>query len=53
MALNDNLIEDKKCEIEVRQTIKEFVQIHENDETSIPMQWQILQCVLRGLFIKH
>lgn len=51
--LNDNLIKDKDCESDIRKAIKEFLLIHEKDETTISMQWKTLKCVLRGLFIKH
>lgn len=49
---NDNLIEDKKCEKEIRRAIKEYLQIHETDETAIPIHREI-KCVVRGLFVKH
>lgn len=51
--LNDNLLKDKECIEDIRKTIKEFIEIHEKDETSIPIQWETLKCVLRGTFIKH
>lgn len=51
--LNDNLLKDDKCEKEIRQRVKEFLQIHEIDNTSIPIQWETLKCVLWRLFIKH
>lgn len=37
----------------VWQTVKQFLQTHEIDNTSTPIQWETLKCVLRGLFIKH
>lgn len=51
--LNDNLIRDKECKEDIVKTIKEFLTIHENDETAIPIQWEALKCVVRGVFIKH
>lgn len=51
--LNDNFIKDKECESDIRKAIREFSLTHEKDETSIPMQWETLKCVLQGLFIKH
>lgn len=37
--LNDNLIKNKECENYIREAIREFLQIHKTDNTSIPMQW--------------
>lgn len=51
--LSDNLLKEETCIAEIRQAIKEFVQIHETDITTLPLQWEMLKCVLRGLFIKH
>lgn len=52
-SLNDNLLKDKDCIEDIRKTIREFLPIHEKDETSPPMQWKTLKCVLRGTLIKH
>lgn len=51
--MNDNLIKDKECENDIRKEIIEFSLTHEKDETSNPIPWEALKCVLRGLFIKH
>lgn len=38
---------------DIRQAIKDFVTDHLGDTTSLPVQWENVKCVLRGLFIKH
>lgn len=41
--LNDNLLKDKECIEDISKTIKEFGEIHEKEETSLPMQWETLK----------
>lgn len=42
------MLKDKECEEDIRKTIWEFLITHENDETSVPIQWETLKCVLQG-----
>ncbi|XP_068121030.1 mannan-binding lectin serine protease 2-like [Hyperolius riggenbachi] len=51
--LNDNLLKDPLCKSEISRAIDEFLEIHSADITSLPIQWETLKCVLRGIFIKH
>lgn len=51
--LNDNLLYDEGCATEIRKAIMDFINDHNGDTTSLPIQWEALKCVLRGLFIKH
>lgn len=51
--LNDNLLYDETCVKEIRKAITDFVNDHTGDNTSPPIQWEALKCVIRGLFIKH
>lgn len=48
--LNDNLLKDEACEAEIHQWVSEFVQIHETDTASHPLQRETLKCVLHCLF---
>lgn len=51
--LNDNLPHDEACVTEIRRAIIHFSHDHIKDTTSLPIQWEALNCVIRGLFIKH
>lgn len=50
-TLNDNLLKDEVCMLNIRQAVN--VIDHAKDTTSLPLQWETLKCALRGLFIKH
>lgn len=51
--LNDNLLYNEVCVKEIRKAIMDFSNDHIGDNTSLPIQWEALKCVIRGLFIKH
>lgn len=51
--LNDNLLKDKACTVEIKQTINNLVLDHIKDTTSLQVRWEALKCVLQGLYIKH
>lgn len=51
--LNDNLLYDEACVLEIRKAIMNFSYDHIGDTTSLPIQWEALKCVIRGLFIKY
>lgn len=51
--LNDNLMYNEACVKEIRKAITDFSKDHIGDNTSLPIQWEALKCVIRGLFIKH
>lgn len=38
---------------EIRQPVSNFVIDHDRDTTSPSLQWEMLKCVLHGLFIKY
>lgn len=49
--LNGNLLRDKN-NVEIIKEIQTSLQIHRSDETSLPIQWETLKCVLRGKLIQ-
>lgn len=51
--LNETLMQDPLCHQAVLAAIKNFIADHEHDETPLPIQWEALKAVVRGLFIQH
>lgn len=51
--LNDSLLQNELCSTEIRQAIANFISDHRTDDTSAPIQWAALKCVVRGMLIKH
>lgn len=51
--LNDNLLKDTPCVAAIEQTICDFIQDHQNDDTNPLTKWEALKCVIRGTFIQH
>lgn len=51
--LNDNLLKDSLCKGELAQSSKHLIADHATDSTSLPLQWEALKCVLRGISVNH
>lgn len=51
--LNETHMSDPLCHQAILAAIKNFIADHEHDETSLPIQWEALKAVLRGVFIQH
>ncbi|XP_066430931.1 LOW QUALITY PROTEIN: probable E3 ubiquitin-protein ligase HERC6 [Eleutherodactylus coqui] len=51
--LNDNLLRDPVCVADIKTAIAGFIADHQNDQTSAPIQWETLKCVIRGILISH
>ncbi|XP_075118239.1 uncharacterized protein LOC142189293 [Leptodactylus fuscus] len=51
--LNEGLLKDIPCKEAVGETIRNFWLDHALDPTSLPMQWEAMKCVVRGVLIQH
>ncbi|XP_075715534.1 uncharacterized protein LOC142750416 [Rhinoderma darwinii] len=53
LKLNDNLLNDTVCMTAMKNSIPSFILNHTADTTALPLQWEALKCVLRGVLIQH
>ncbi|XP_069808018.1 phosphatidylinositol 4,5-bisphosphate 3-kinase catalytic subunit delta isoform-like [Dendropsophus ebraccatus] len=51
--LNESLLKDLVCKSEIEKAIAEFLRVHEHDLTPLPLQWEALKCVVRGICIQQ